>query len=263
MNETDAKEKERLLHNALIYMKIYDSLIERAIPRGLKKVKKDYSMEIHHIVPKCLGGTNDKFNLVLLTNREHIIAHMLLQRMYPECLGLANAVNICFGQGTVGISSRTIGIFREEYNRLLSISRLGMKFSEKTKQKIRESRIGSKMSDQAKEKISGKNNLKSKTIIDNRVTPPAIFETMKSFLAFNKISEVGLKKLLNDPNSGVIEIPGKLKGKNGYKVLAPDGKIYNSLRKVAKAYNRDRSTIQNYIENYPEKGFSYVDSDFN
>ena len=37
----------------------------------------------------------------------------------------------------------------------------------------------------------------------------------------------GLKKLLNDPNSGVIEIPGKLKGKNGYKVLAYLGKQAN------------------------------------
>ena len=78
MNETDAKEKERLLHNALIYMKIYDSLIERAIPRGLKKVKKDYSMEIHHIVPKCMGGTNDSDNLIDLYAEEHYIAHKLL-----------------------------------------------------------------------------------------------------------------------------------------------------------------------------------------
>ena len=85
MNETDAKEKERLLHNALIYMKIYDSLIEKAINRG----ETVEIFEVHHIVPKCLGVSNDKNNLVNLTIREHIIAHMLLQRMYPDNYGLS------------------------------------------------------------------------------------------------------------------------------------------------------------------------------
>lgn len=101
-------------------------------------------------------GTNDKFNLVLLTNREHVIAHMLLQRMYPDNLSLANAVNICFGQHTDKISSKTVAMFRENYNKLLSISRLGIKFSEETKQKIRESRLGTKMSEEAKQKFQEK-----------------------------------------------------------------------------------------------------------
>lgn len=38
--------------------------------------KLDYS-EIHHIIPRCLGGSNDKSNLVVLTAREHFLAHYL------------------------------------------------------------------------------------------------------------------------------------------------------------------------------------------
>ena len=34
--------------------------------------------ELHHIIPRCLGGINDKTNLVLLTSREHFLAHYLL-----------------------------------------------------------------------------------------------------------------------------------------------------------------------------------------
>ncbi len=37
--------------------------------------------EWHHIIPKSLGGSNAKANLVRLTAREHFIAHMLLARM--------------------------------------------------------------------------------------------------------------------------------------------------------------------------------------
>lgn len=37
--------------------------------------------EIHHILPKCLGGDNSDGNLVKLTAREHFIAHWLLVKM--------------------------------------------------------------------------------------------------------------------------------------------------------------------------------------
>ena len=39
-------------------------------------------VEKHHILPKSLGGTNDKSNLVALTPREHYICHLLLTKMY-------------------------------------------------------------------------------------------------------------------------------------------------------------------------------------
>lgn len=38
-------------------------------------------VEKHHIIPKCLGGTNSKLNLVKLTAREHFICHVLLTKM--------------------------------------------------------------------------------------------------------------------------------------------------------------------------------------
>lgn len=38
-------------------------------------------LERHHILPRCLGGSKAKSNLVLLTYREHFIAHWLLVKM--------------------------------------------------------------------------------------------------------------------------------------------------------------------------------------
>lgn len=40
-------------------------------------------LERHHIIPRCLGGTNNKDNLVRLSYREHFICHRLLCKMHP------------------------------------------------------------------------------------------------------------------------------------------------------------------------------------
>ena len=56
----------------------YTVLIEKANKQNRSK-KLDY-YESHHIIPKSLGGSNDHNNLVLLTPREHYIAHLLLIR---------------------------------------------------------------------------------------------------------------------------------------------------------------------------------------
>jgi hypothetical protein len=39
---------------------------------------RKHKLEIHHITPKNLGGTNDFKNLVLLSREDHIYAHFLL-----------------------------------------------------------------------------------------------------------------------------------------------------------------------------------------
>lgn len=59
------------------YLKIYNSLIEK---RKLNK-PTGYT-EIHHIIPKCVGGTNEKSNLIKLTAKEHFICHLLLTKIY-------------------------------------------------------------------------------------------------------------------------------------------------------------------------------------
>lgn len=40
--------------------------------------------EVHHIIPKCIGGTNDSSNKIKLTAREHFIVHRLLIKIYDN-----------------------------------------------------------------------------------------------------------------------------------------------------------------------------------
>lgn len=68
------------------YTRHYGLLIERARARTLS----GYS-ERHHILPKCLGGTDDASNLVRLTAEEHFVAHQLLVKIYPDSKGITYA----------------------------------------------------------------------------------------------------------------------------------------------------------------------------
>ena len=61
------------------YLHHYNLLIERAKHRVLK----EYT-ETHHIVPRCIGGTDELTNLVELTPEEHYLAHQLLIKIYPS-----------------------------------------------------------------------------------------------------------------------------------------------------------------------------------
>lgn len=64
------------------YKKVYDELIASAISKRRSRDSTLY-LEEHHILPRCLGGDDAPENLVLLTLREHFIAHVLLWKHNP------------------------------------------------------------------------------------------------------------------------------------------------------------------------------------
>ena len=70
------------------YEKIYNKIINNA--RLNNNVNGKY-YEVHHILPKCLGGTDDNDNLVNLTLKEHYICHELLCNIYPDNKSIAHA----------------------------------------------------------------------------------------------------------------------------------------------------------------------------
>lgn len=60
-----------------MYDKFIDKCKTQYIPKGTYTEK-------HHIVPRYAGGTNDISNLIVLTYRQHILAHLLLYRKYKN-----------------------------------------------------------------------------------------------------------------------------------------------------------------------------------
>lgn len=62
------------------YTSLYFKIIERAKQRNhIKKPRDGYQK--HHIIPRCIGGTNETDNLVVLTYKEHRVCHCLLIKM--------------------------------------------------------------------------------------------------------------------------------------------------------------------------------------
>ena len=70
------------------YMKNYRALCSGRQSLGRHRSDSTY-YESHHITPKSLGGSDDSFNLVLLTAKEHYIAHLLLFMHYKQVGGEA------------------------------------------------------------------------------------------------------------------------------------------------------------------------------
>ena len=64
------------------YKRIHDEIITNRKNSPLKKVRG--KTEKHHIIPKSLGGSNSKENLIELLSREHFLVHCCLWKMYPK-----------------------------------------------------------------------------------------------------------------------------------------------------------------------------------
>lgn len=134
------------------YAKHYNALIDRARNRILEGY-----VERHHTIPRCLGGTDNKENIVELTAEEHYVAHQLLVKMNPGHAGLASAAFLMTATSPVGPTrpkNKTYSWLRK----CLSESLKGRKYSNETKEKLRQSAINQwkKLTESEKEVITQK-----------------------------------------------------------------------------------------------------------
>jgi hypothetical protein len=111
------------------HLKIYEAIIAKVKSENRFKLKKDQEgytyYEHHHIIPKCIGGTNDKKNLILLTAREHYICHKLLTYIYKGNKKIADAfflMSVEKNNRNFNISSRDYA-YAKELKALIPISK--------------------------------------------------------------------------------------------------------------------------------------------
>lgn len=136
-----------ILKKNMDYLAIYKNIISRAKQR----VQPKGYFEKHHIIPRCMGGSNKKDNIAALTAREHFICHKLLCEIYPDNHKLKNAIWIMINGASSQTQERSYRISSKEYERLkieysqskkalnLSSWNKGIPRSEDTKQKISKS----------------------------------------------------------------------------------------------------------------------------
>jgi hypothetical protein len=115
------------------YEKHYALLIDRAKRRVLVG-----QTESHHIVPRCMGGSDAKKNRVLLTPEEHFVAHQLLTKMHPLHPGLAIAAATMATDNRNGkrAGNKLYGWLRRRAAAANSLRRKGVKRSPETCKRI-------------------------------------------------------------------------------------------------------------------------------
>lgn len=107
------------------YAKRYLELIETRRARQEQKGIVGYR-ESHHIVPRCMGGSNSSYNLVQLTPEEHFTAHLLLMKIYPWHEGLAYA---CYMMAKGGrLSNKLVGKMRRQARETTSAASRKLKY---------------------------------------------------------------------------------------------------------------------------------------
>lgn len=142
------------------YANIYTALIKRATGRTIL----GYT-EKHHIVPRCMGGTDVAHNLARLTPEEHYVAHQLLVKIFPDEPGLVfAAIGMCVSKQVPGrIKNKLYGWIKRK-NAINTSKRMrnnkhlvGFKHSDTTKSNISKALKGTKKPDTMRMALSTKN----------------------------------------------------------------------------------------------------------
>ena len=269
------------------YEKIYSQIIERAKYRVLEGYK-----ETHHITPRCMGGADEKDNLVDLTAREHFICHLLLTRIHPKHKGLRLAIwNMCNAnrsyQGRYKPNSRLYEMIRTEYRKHIKGENhpsYGRKNSDEVRQKM--SQIAKKRfennpgtfkgrthSEETRKKLS--NNTKGKVQSDHQKS--RVKESLTGTKWYHKPDGRNLRAFPDDPK--IIEegwLQGRFDGKSisdkankkkdekykdkklpptSNKKCSIDGVEFESAKAAADFYNVNEYTMRDRLTRQPNGKF--------
>lgn len=208
------------------YEKIYNDLMNDRLlkkPQRLKEKRCGFYFEGHHIIPKWMGGDgnsnrpkNNK-NIVLLTAREHFLAHWLLWRIYknrPSALAFHKMISHNKNQNrqysSKGYEEARMAFIETNKGNSFGVG-VVKKISDEQKKKHSEFMkgrfvgeknhfFGKTHSNETKEKIKnsriGKSNAKRKVVIkDGNVV--GIFDTIQQTAEFIGCSLFNIKHVLH------------------------------------------------------------------
>jgi hypothetical protein len=228
------------------YLKIYNKIIELAKFRNLS----GYT-EKHHIIPKCLGGSNKRENIVSLTPKEHYICHKLLCEIYPTDNKLkyafwrmCNVTNNEFQDRNYKVSSNVYSRIKNEISLITS---------KRTKNYSVEMRklIGEKVSKKLKGRPSGRKGISN---------PDHSVWMKENNPMKGKTHTDDVKLLLSEINSK----PKSEEHKNNISKNSPNNKqciiegiFYRSVAEAARQLNLSENTVRGRVKNKNFKNWNY------
>jgi hypothetical protein len=175
------------------YTRWYFSIIENAKRQQRIKSLENY-YEKHHIIPKCLDGSNKKENLVILTFKEHFICHWLLCKMtndkkYKLYFAFSKMTHKSNNQKRI-LSSFQYKLVKN-YNIIASKNRI---FSKETKEKMSKSnKLIWDNSPERKKQMSILSSIRNKNVSKSKKIKEKI---SKSLTGIKHTNERNIKKSL-------------------------------------------------------------------
>jgi hypothetical protein len=239
------------------YKKWHDSIIAKAKHRTLEGYK-----EVHHIIPKSCGGTNDKDNLVPLKAREHYIIHMLLpyfttgqikHKMLNAFIFMTAKSKAC--KRDYKINLRVYEKLKSEFSKSLK----GRRLTAEWKAKISKTLTGTKLPESVKRKISLGNM--GKKVSEKNKLAFSIRNMGNKYNLGKKVSLETRKKLsiINTGKKHTEETKAKIKYARQFQVCSDEqrknySKIYSNLIWVNKD-NKSKRVNKELKKDYLSNGY--------
>lgn len=132
------------------YQKIYNNLIKR-------EITQEGYVEKHHILPRCLGGLDNKENLVDLYPEEHYLAHLLLCKIHPGNQKLLYAaMNMTTGSmiNNGKRSNKAYGWLRRQYAESMSGDNNPARRNPNLQKEAAKKRVGQTRTEETKARMS-------------------------------------------------------------------------------------------------------------
>lgn len=193
------------------YIKIYEKLIDRAKNRNLETYT-----ETHHIIPRCLSGSDEFCNLVELTPEEHYVAHQLLVKIYPENPKLILAIIRMSGKSIYKNSNNKLyGWLRKRFVSSKK-GKPGHPRSESTRQKMKENHVGmtgKNHSEETKQILREKRKLQGPTFLGKFHT-----DQTKKQMSEKAVGRCHTKESKEKMKGRIISEETRLKLKNSQKI---------------------------------------------
>lgn len=224
------------------YLKIYCNLIRKAENRT---PPEDYT-EKHHTFPKSIYGKNNR--IVILSGREHYIAHALLERICIQRYGKNHWKTIKMTLAHNGMKGN--GGYINSYLYENARIRLSINMSGKNNPfygKLHDESTKKKMSDNGKGKKMPPRTEEYKKMLSERMKNRVVSEETKRKLSESKKGNIpwnnGKKRKTSAWNKGKT-FPNKGR-KYDYKLISPENDLYltNNLQYFCKVFDEYKLNV--------------------
>ena len=227
--------------------------------------------EVHHILPKCLGGNDNKNNLCELSIEDHILAHLLLVNIYPEHAGILWSALVMLCGSNNGKRSETQKLFSDDIRenikiKLRSKNLYGIPRRTKKKELSLEFLIS--------ENLKIINNLPEKEYIRPKDFAEKLSKarTGKNHNLYGwhhssetraqmRDSQLGNKNHFYGKTHQQLS-KNKISFTKSHYVIAPDGTVYGTIGKAAKAAVMSRDKLSRWLYSDDQHGYRFLDKNW-